>query len=68
MAGRAIAGAFGRSKKPPIKADDLKDPKRKEAKVVTKGKQSTIERNEAAIDKHQKLLKTMEKENQNYKD
>ena len=51
MAVRAIAGAFGRPKKPPIKADDLKDPKRKEAKVELKGKQSTIARNEVAIDK-----------------
>ena len=46
MAGRAIAGAFGRPKKPKLKAEDLKDPKRKEAKVVTKGKQSTIEQTE----------------------
>ena len=51
MAGRAIAGAFGRPKKPKLKAEDLKDPKRKEAKVVTKGKQSTIEQTEASIDK-----------------
>ena len=36
MVVKAIAKAF-KPKKPPIKADDLKDPKRKEANVKTEG-------------------------------
>jgi len=57
MVAKAIARAVSKPKKPAIKADDLKNPKRKEAKVVTKGKQSTIERTEASIDKASKTAK-----------
>ena len=49
MAGRVIAGAFGKPKKPKLKAEDLKDPKRKEANVKTEGKQTQISRNEVSI-------------------
>ena len=57
MVAKAIARAVSKPKKPPVKADDLKNPKRKEAKVVTKGKQSTIERSEASINKASKTAK-----------
>jgi len=57
MVAKAIAKAVSKPKKPTIKADDLKNPKRKEAKVVTRGKQSNIERTEASINKASKTSK-----------
>jgi|TARA_R110000868_G_scaffold88595_1_gene246931 hypothetical protein len=56
MVAKAIVKAY-KPKKPPIKADDLKDPKRKEAKVKTGSKQTQIERNEASINKASKTSK-----------